>query len=327
MSKIFDIRNLCFAYYKNPLCLNDISFVVNEKQKVLILGAQEMGKTTFLKALSSFDDTYLGQIFYKGKDLNKYEDNEKHFSLLLSEPVFFNSTIRKNLDYLCELEGKKILSDDELQDLLTKFYIECNPKTKIKSMTISQKRKLAFLRAWIKKPEVLFIDDQFEALEENDCVEMADIIEKFFKLDVTIIMAFGNETMEKHFMKLNVEFDKVVYLSFSKAYEYKSIQEFFDKKHDYFTLTFSDKFDYVEAKIVKDGASYFLAIDDSYLKFGKIFYDRLSMLMLQDDEVEDVFVCFDKKKVFDKFDNDMFDKRLKNNDLWIFSKLDKSRII
>jgi hypothetical protein len=73
-------------------------------------------------------------------------------------------------------------------------------------------------------------------------------------------MAFGNETMKQHFMKLNVGFDKVVYLSFSKAYEYKSIQEFFDKKHDYFTLTFSDKFDYIEAKIVKNDASYFLHV-------------------------------------------------------------------
>ena len=69
MGKIFDIRNLCFAYYRNPLCLNDVSFVVEKNEKVIILGAKEMGKTTFLKALSSFDDTYLGQIFYNGKDL------------------------------------------------------------------------------------------------------------------------------------------------------------------------------------------------------------------------------------------------------------------
>ena len=31
------------------------------------------------------------------------------------------------------LSGEKILTDDELQDLLNKFYIECNPKTKIKN--------------------------------------------------------------------------------------------------------------------------------------------------------------------------------------------------
>ena len=49
--------------------------------------------------------------------------------------------------------------------------------------------------------------------------------------------------------------------------------------------------------------------------------------MLQEGDVEDVFVCFNQKTGFDKFDNEMFDKCLKNNDLWIFSKLDKSRII
>ena len=102
----FEIKNLCFSYYKNPLCLKDINLSLNKGQKVFCVASKDMGKTTFLKVLSSFELSYFGQILLEGKNLKSLLDNEKKFSLLFSQPVVFNKkTIKENLDYFCEVEG------------------------------------------------------------------------------------------------------------------------------------------------------------------------------------------------------------------------------
>ena len=329
-NKILDVRNLCYAYYKNPLCINDASFFVNTNQKVLLLGEKEMGKTTMLKALSSFDDTYFGQVFFKGKDLKQYDDKDKNFSLILADPVLLKSSIRKNIDFLCETIGKEKLSDSEIEEFLKLFKIDAFAKTKVSKLSLFEKRKLALLRAWIKKPEILFLDDQFEGLTADESSIMTEIYDMFFGLkDLTIIAALGAESVCQNidYFK-NLKLNKIEYVSFTKTYEFDDMNDFFDKKFNFDVLSFSPDYCYEKSYIVRDNGAYFYVTpNDSWLKFDKLFYDKLSMLSLTDGENEDAYLCCLKEKPLDELNNQEFNKRLKNKDLWIFSALDKSRII
>ena len=60
----------------------DISFGVDKNEKVLILASTDMGVTTFLSVLSTFQLKYEGDVFLSGKNLNEIQDNEKNFSFL-----------------------------------------------------------------------------------------------------------------------------------------------------------------------------------------------------------------------------------------------------
>ena len=329
MKTVLDVRNLCFAYHKSPMCLNNITVVLKENQNLMILGDDDAGKTTFLKSVSSFDETYFGQVIYKGKDIKKYADEEKKFSWILSEPALLNSTIRKNLDYACEQIGREFLSESEMSALLAEFLIDREPDYKIKKLSLLEKKKLAFARAWLKNPDVLFLDDQFVGLSEDEKKDMKKLYLKFFEKGQMILFAVSPQTLKediKFFEKLN--YGKILYLSFSKSYEYKTIKEFFEKKINFDVLKFNDEFVFDKCLVLRRDGVYFLTDDDgTMLKFDKIFYDKLSMLSLKDEEFEDVFVCFDKDFVFDKSDNDMFCKSLKNGTLWMFSVVDGGRII
>lgn len=330
MKKLLDVRDLCFAYYKNPLCINNATFVVDENQKVLLLGVKDMGKTTLLKAVSSFDDTYMGQVLYKGKDLKKYCDEDKNFSLLLSEPVLINSTIKDNIDFLCETIKKEKLSEFELNELLKEFKICHDLNTKIKNLSLIEKRKLSLARTFIKNANILFFDDLLEGLNNEDSNEIIELLKKFLAQRKTIIMASEDDSMKnnKEFFEI-IKFDKIIYISFSKTYEYKSLKEFFEKKINFDVLSFSDDYQYSKAWILRDNGAYYLVDEnnDARLKFDKAFYDKLTMLSLIDDENEEVFVCFEKDKPF-SIDNDYeFNLRLKLGNLWVYSAIDKSRII
>ena len=57
---VLEVKNLCYAYIKKPLCLKDVSFSLEKKQRALVLALDDMGKTTLLKTVSGFDDKYFG---------------------------------------------------------------------------------------------------------------------------------------------------------------------------------------------------------------------------------------------------------------------------
>ena len=60
-----------------------------------------MGKTTFLSVLSSYNSNYSGEILLNGQELKSISDDEKFFSFLPNEPIFFNNkTILQNINYM-----------------------------------------------------------------------------------------------------------------------------------------------------------------------------------------------------------------------------------
>ena len=186
MKRYLESIKLCFAHYKQPLCLRDVSFSVSKGNRLLILGVADVGKTTLVKAISGFDDTYIGEVRFNGKNIKTIPDEEKRFSLLLSEPVFLSGNIRKNIDYLCDVENIKKLSSGELKSLFEKFDFKRDENDKINGLSLCERRKLAMIRTYLKKPNVIFFDDQFEGLDENECADLQKAIKFLFETDSTI---------------------------------------------------------------------------------------------------------------------------------------------
>ena len=173
MANILEVKNLCFGYYKSPLCVRDLSFALKKNSKMLILARKDEGKTTLMKVLSGFDDTYFGSICYNGEELKKIDDKLRNFSLLLSSPVVLkNKSIQENLDYLCDVLGKEKLAEKQIDELLDEYGISESRKTKLKKLSLSDQRKFAILRSHVKNPDILFLDDQFEGLSDEECKQM-----------------------------------------------------------------------------------------------------------------------------------------------------------
>ncbi len=326
--RILDVRNLCFAHYKKPMCLNDISFDVFENQNLLAVGTEESGKSTLLKSLSGFDSTYIGSVRFKGKEVKNIADNEKKFSLLFSEPVLVSGSIKKNLDFLCKVENIEPLTEKEQVKLLRKFLIDKEINEKVKNLSLCEKRKLAMARSYLKKPNVLFCDDLFVGLNKQEVDEIKQIYELFFKEKIMLVAAFESESVKENFKFFKTaNFAKILYLSLSKGYVYGSFEDLFRMKVDIDVLKLSTEYQVIDGYIAnKDGAYYFVSNNDDTLKYDKKFYDKLVTMMIAPGETENACLVFDKKNDFDISDNGEFNKKL-GNSLWLFSLLDKSRVI
>ncbi len=330
MKRYLESIKLCFAYYKQPLCLKDISFVLPKNKNLLVLGQTDSGKTTLLKSLSGFDKTYIGEIRFEEKDIKKISDKDRKFSLVLSEPVLLNGSIRKNFDFLCDMIEIDRLNESALSELLLKFKINRPDTAKIKELSLLEKRKLALARAFVKKPNIWFIDDQFVGLIDDEMAEMQEILDIIFNIGSTIVVASGGLSFVKNadFYK-NIAFEEVLYLAMQKGYKYKSINEFENKKINFGVIDFVDTHKVVDGFIIKKGGAYFFGRDDveTLIKFNAGFYDKLSLLTIVEGESENVKLCISNKIDFEKVNDREFNKYLELGEFLLFSEIDNSRVI
>ena len=278
MSKFFEVNDLCFSYYKSPLCIKDVSFSLSQNSKMLILARKDEGKTTILKVLSGFDETYFGSILLKGKELKSIEDKSRNFSLLPSTPVLLkNKSIKENLDYLCEVLDINKLELNDIEKLLASYQIDAKPCEKVKKLSLIEQRKLAVLRSQIKNPDIIFLDDQFEGLSEEESHQIMPIYDKILKGKTTAILALGEESFKNNRdLLLQFDFSKVCYLNLSKGVCFENIadfeQGFTDRDIFKFYSGFSSRIGEVERN---NDAYFFVEENGKHRKFNGSFADIL----------------------------------------------------
>ena len=325
----FETKNLCFSYYKCPLTLKDVNFSFAQNSKTVVLASKEMGKTTFLKVLSGFEESRFGNIYFNGKELKQISDEDKNFSLVLSDIVLFErKTIKQNIDFQCEMNGIEKFSVADLENKLNEYNINVSCDTKIKKLSLFEKRKIQILRAIIKSPKILFLDDQFDGLEENEKAEMFLIYENLLnRKDLSIIFAVSDETYKNlKISKFNV--DNVLYLNLAEIVKFKSFEEFEKSYGSLNLLKFLNYKKTEQVYIEKDGKDYYLCKDEVKLfKFDSTFNKQLNDLNLEFADIEDCeILCLSGENISD-LDSFAFNKMLKENKFYIFSKLTGNRII
>ena len=330
MREFLKTENLCFGYLKQPLCLKDVNFSMSKKDRVLILGLDDKGKTSLLKTLSGFDMHFFGKVFIDGKDIRTVSDEEKNVSLIFDEPVLINSSIEKNIDFLFGTIKKQIPEKKEKQELLKKFKLNYDLKCKVKKLGAFEKFKLCFLRSFVKESKIIFVDDILKNnFTEEEKLELKEIFEMCF-INKPLIFAANNDS----YLKNQDVFDwfnptKILYLNFAKIYEFKSLEEFKNNVVDLDMTLFLQDNELVDGFCVYQEGAYYLSFEDGKIsiKIDKQFNDNFEKLKLSEGENEDIVLVYKKDVSVDLTKNNDFNKMLIDKKLMIFSKIDRSRVL
>lgn len=322
---MLSVENLCFGYYKQPLCLKDVNFKLEKGKKAAIIASSGMGKTTLLSVLSGFETSFFGKVEVDGKEVRKIPDMEKNFSILFSTPVFFkDKTIKQNFDFLSKTINKDF-DENEIQEKLKICKLNEKLETKVKKLSILNQRKLAFARSLLKSPELVFVDDQFEKAEIDD--EFFKVFEKFLD-GKTCVCTFGNESYKncKNYLKL-LKFDYIFYLYDAKFIKFNSFEEFENSLLNINTFKFLDgDFKFLECQVQRQEKFFNVFFGDKFFSLNEKFFKKLEKLNLQVDEFEDTLLCFQGE--FDlKISEEEFNQLLSENKIFIFSAIDGERLI
>ncbi|ACI19979.1 ABC transporter ATP-binding protein [Dictyoglomus thermophilum] len=210
--------NVSFSYDGKNKVLENINLDIKVGEKVAIVGPNGSGKTTLIRLLLRMYKPLEGKIFIDGIDLDKIKLSSLREKIgIVSQNIFlFNDTVRNNISY-----ANPNISDNEINNLLKEidlyhFFMEGFPNgldTIIgeRGVRISggQKKVIAFLRAILKNPEILILD---EATSEID-TRVEEKIFKFIKekmKDTTCVIITPKDLPKETFI------NKIVYLENGK---------------------------------------------------------------------------------------------------------------
>lgn len=186
--------------YNNLKCIvDDVSFTINEQDKVALIGINGTGKSTLLKMIANRED-YQGEILRK-KDIR--------MSYLPQNPDFQDdfTVIQQVYEYV-----EKEVPDYEVKAILNKFGIQ-NYQQKIKELSGGQQKRIALAITLLKPCDLLLLDEPTNHLDN----EMIEYLEKYLiKFNKAIFMV----THDRYFLERIT--NKIIELDHSKIFEYEA---------------------------------------------------------------------------------------------------------
>jgi ATP-binding cassette, subfamily B, bacterial len=200
-------KNVSFQYPDGKKVLHDINFELEKGKTVAFVGPTGGGKTTTASLISRLYDPTEGEVFLNGRDLRTYSSEElsKKIGFILQEPFLFNGNVRDNILYgnesykkLDKEQLKKVLQDADLESLVDRF--ENGLDTKIisggDSMSLGEKQLIAFIRAVLRKPDLLILDEATANIDTITEKLLDEILEKLPSSTTKVIIAHRLNTIE-----------------------------------------------------------------------------------------------------------------------------------
>lgn len=195
-----------FAYPNGTKVLHNINFNLEKGKTYAFVGPTGGGKTTTASLIARLYDPTEGVIRLLGKDIRAYTDQERvqRIGFILQEPFLFSGTIRENILYgnekfmgLNDEELTQIFKDAGLETLLQRFDkgLDTQVSSSGDGMSLGQKQMIAFMRAVLRKPDLLILDEATANIDTVTEQLLDEILQKLPASTTKVIIAHRLNTI------------------------------------------------------------------------------------------------------------------------------------
>jgi len=203
---VLTFERVFFSYSSGKDVLRDVSFTLQKGKTYALVGPTGGGKTTTASLMARLFDPTMGTVYLDGKDIRSYAPKERaqKIGFILQEPFLFTGTVAENIlygnDAYQEYSSEKLLEalqEKGLDGLLARF--ESGLDTKVgasDSISLGQKQLIAFMRAVLRSPEILILDEATANIDTVTEQMLEEILEKLPKETTKVIIAHRLNTIQ-----------------------------------------------------------------------------------------------------------------------------------
>ena len=204
---LVEFRNVHFGYGDGKEILHHVNFKLEKGRTYALVGPTGGGKTTTASLLARLYDPQQGQVMFDGKDIRSYDQGErtKRIGFILQEPFLFSGTLRDNILYGNETYASyskeqliEIIQNAGLKKLLTGFEngLDTNLGSGGESISLGQKQLIAFIRAVLRNPDLLILDEATANIDTITEQVLQEILNKLPRETTRVIIAHRLNTIQ-----------------------------------------------------------------------------------------------------------------------------------
>jgi ATP-binding cassette, subfamily B, bacterial len=200
-------RNVSFKYPNGKEVLHKVSFSLERGKTYAFVGPTGGGKTTTASLIARLYDATKGTILLDGKDIRSISTEERcrKIGFILQEPFLFSGTIRDNILYgntgyrdYSNGQLSAAISEAGLESLLERFDqgLDTKVQTTGDGISLGQKQLIAFMRAVLRRPELLILDEATANIDTVTEQLLDSILKKLPESTTRVIIAHRLNTIE-----------------------------------------------------------------------------------------------------------------------------------
>ncbi len=193
---MLEIKNLCVKY-ENIKAVTNISFGIEEKACVAVVGANGAGKSTLLKSIMGLKKADSGRIVFNNRDITELPIHKRANLGMSFVPegarVFPEINVLGNLSIGAYRETDKNEIKKRFEYVYSLF-----PRLKERqnqaagTLSGGERQMLAMARALMGKPEILMIDEISLGLMPKLVDTVFEIVARLHKSGITILLSEQN---------------------------------------------------------------------------------------------------------------------------------------
>jgi len=196
-----------FGYVADRPVLRDATFSLEHGKTYALVGPTGGGKTTTASLMARLYDPTGGRVLLDGRDIRGFTPAEraKRIGFILQEPFLFTGSIRDNIVY--GHDALQSVTDDDLGALLRSKHLdgllarfEQGLATRVtaggEGISLGQKQLIAFMRAVLREPEILILDEATANIDTVTEQLLEQILRELPPTTTKVVIAHRLNTIE-----------------------------------------------------------------------------------------------------------------------------------
>ena len=195
LTKIFRTESV------QTIALNEISIDISEGEFVAIMGPSGCGKSTLLNILGLLDNPTSGELWFIGKEVSRYSENDRTDMRNGNIGFVFQSfnlidelTVFENVELPLLYAGVPVRERvDRVSQALDRMQIGHRTEHYPQQLSGGQQQRVAISRAIVTNPKIILADEPTGNLDSTNGNEVMLLLKELNKDGATVVMVTHSE--------------------------------------------------------------------------------------------------------------------------------------